>query len=243
MSRLSRPARGFFGGEDVAETARELRREADRRQCHRSDHPGACLAGVTAERLDDLPVTQPLACTRGCNHCCRGWITATPGEAVAAARYAVAVLPDEVLNRIDLALGERVARLESLSAEFDGDAEQMGEKYRLLDRPCPFLAPDRGECLIYDARPLQCRAQHSLNLEACIAERTAVIGGSPPKDIPEDPSFASGAARLIEAYYRVWEMTISVVGRKRKKGQLWNRWCFLPMVRKELTRARVLRGK
>lgn len=91
-----------------------------------------------------------VACRRGCNHCCHTQVFLTTDEA-------------EVI-------GKRIGRKpQHVAAPGRGrdDRESFDFGYH---NPCTFLID--GECSIYENRPLPCRLQYSLDVDALMCELT-----------------------------------------------------------------------
>src|SRR5262245_41618607 len=102
--------------------------------------PLPIIDAAIAERCSAIAEGRALPCRRGCDACCRQ--LASPLEISECELERVRV----ALDRLEAAVREQViARVRALASE---------------QRPytCPFLERDRGDCLIYDARPLACRA-------------------------------------------------------------------------------------
>lgn len=95
------------------------------------------------------------ACKEGCSYCCHQVVLAT--------------VPD--LVRAEAHVRERYspAQLEALKTrlyEYErAVAPQFGFDLDKVRTPCPFL--ENGLCGIYPERPMQCRAMHSTDAEAC----------------------------------------------------------------------------
>jgi len=96
-----------------------------------------------------------VACQAGCDHCCYQPVGLTPPEALAIAAHLRQTLTPEALLVLAARLAERVRETRGLSS-----AERFSP-----DHPCPFLA--RGQCSIYEVRPLACRGMNSLDAEEC----------------------------------------------------------------------------
>jgi hypothetical protein len=86
-----------------------------------------------------------VACKRGCAHCCH-----------------IAVLISEDEAKV---IGERIGR-KPRAVPGRKDAKGFDFGYH---NPCTFLS-DRGECSIYENRPLACRLQYSLDTDALLCE-------------------------------------------------------------------------
>ncbi len=104
---------------------------------------------------------RPPACARLLSRCCHGLkIEVNAPEAVAIAEY-LRGLPPEELSATREQMTEEAAYARTLDANTRW-REQV---------PCAFLEDTSGECLIYDVRPLTCRAHASMSLEQCEARR------------------------------------------------------------------------
>ena len=97
------------------------------------------------------------ACARGCAMCCHLRVMATPAEVFGLARYI----------RRQLAAGA----LQELARQVSGTAIRLRgiprERLLATNVPCPLLVD--GACSMYAARPFNCRAYHSLDVDACTA--------------------------------------------------------------------------
>lgn len=102
--------------------------------------------------LDAERAGHVVACRPGCSACCHQHVWVLPVEGDAIAQHV-----RERLGADDLA--EFIARAEFQLAQ----ATTLSRRdFWAAQVPCCFLDVDRGECRIYDARPSQCRAHHSL---------------------------------------------------------------------------------
>lgn len=118
-----------------------------------ADH---CLARLAVEQ----PLPQPLACEAGCDACCYNQIELTAPEALFLGSYLEARFSPEQRHALRERAAQTLARRAGLSKR--EIAAQRGE------HPCPLLQAHR--CLAYEARPLLCRAMHSLDAAACYRE-------------------------------------------------------------------------
>lgn len=101
------------------------------------------------------PLPQPLACQEACYFCCCNQVELTPPEAIFLGHYVERYFTDEQKKELNAALNR--------SLEL-----QAGKSKAALARirpPCPLLQ-DR-KCSAYPARPLVCRAMHSLDAKKC----------------------------------------------------------------------------
>lgn len=97
-----------------------------------------------------------LACRKGCAMCCH---------------LRVAAMPVEVLGVLDYLRQQRSpAAMEAVARKVAATAAQLralpAETLLTVNIPCPLLGED-GACSVYPARPFNCRAYHSLDVEAC----------------------------------------------------------------------------
>lgn len=117
------------------------------------------------ERCLDLferqhPLPQPVACQAGCAYCCYNQIELTVPEAL--------FLGAEVSRQLSSpALAALLERAEQSLALRAGKSKEAVARLRPW-LPCPLLQDRR--CLAYEARPLLCRAMHSLAVQDCVAE-------------------------------------------------------------------------
>lgn len=88
--------------------------------------------------------------------CCHLRVAAMPVEVIGVVQYLRGQLPAQALSACVDRIRNAASRVAALPRE------------RLLsvNIPCPMLEED-GACGIYPARPLNCRAYHSLDVEAC----------------------------------------------------------------------------
>jgi uncharacterized protein len=106
------------------------------------------------------PEPQPPACQAGCDCCCYNQVELTAPEALALGSFLAERLPPPTLQSL-------LARVEWFCGRQTGKTKvQLAA--RRAEMPCPLL--ENGRCLAYEARPLMCRAMHSLNVEACRRE-------------------------------------------------------------------------
>jgi Fe-S-cluster containining protein len=93
-------------------------------------------------------------CRKGCHHCCNLLVVTTFPEAVAVAEK---VLTDESMALLVRALPDKLfAQVQSIGQFADKPWGEWDAAYFKLRQPCVFLRD--GECLVYDARPVVCRA-------------------------------------------------------------------------------------
>lgn len=122
-----------------------------------------------------------LACRAGCDFCCHLRIMATPAEVFALFDYQFRHLSPLALQRFEQRVIETDRRLRRLK----------GHRVLTTKLPCPAL--EHGRCSVYPARPLGCRAHHSLSRTTCQA------AFNKPDDLTLEPP---QHAALAEAYAR-----------------------------------------
>lgn len=106
----------------------------------------------------------PIACGRGCSHCCNIWVDATPPEVF----YTVGAM-----NR-----RQREVALEAVTAALELTAGKTFDERSALVTPCPLLAQDL--CSTYLTRPMNCRT--AVSTDAAICQRAYV--GMSGENIP-----------------------------------------------------------
>jgi hypothetical protein len=127
-ARLTRDALGpGRSSSRLDDLARRLQRELDR---------------MVQEKFDSLLGDGEVACSAGCDHCCR--------------TLPVMVSPIEVFTLV-----HRVRDRGAASATAEAPASGPFP-------PCPLLGPG-GLCTVYSSRPLACRGCVSADVEACAA--------------------------------------------------------------------------
>lgn len=120
------------------------------------------------ESANTLP--QPLACIEGCNFCCYNLLEVTPPEALFLGHYVAQEFSDqekqELLEALERAIALRAGK----------NKVQLAKIRQKL--PCPLLRD--GRCSAHRARPLMCRAMHSLDAAQCRAAFQSRDRISPP---------------------------------------------------------------
>lgn len=114
----------------------------------------ASAAAAFVESLLDTTVKQiaePLACGKGCSHCCTTYVSCTIPEVFRLAR---AIRDKEATKARVLAAAARSKAMPQLQREFD----------RVI---CPILVDQA--CSEYEHRPVVCRAVLSTSLDRCLA--------------------------------------------------------------------------
>jgi Fe-S-cluster containining protein len=128
-------------------------------------------AFVTMDHTGPRRAQVALACGPGCSSCCHVHVEATRPEVLAIAAFITDELPAETRASIERAL----ARTLPLVADLDDEARWQARI------PCALLDPS-GLCSIHPARPLRCRAFHSLDAAACRAAFEGRDEAEPPRD-------------------------------------------------------------
>ncbi|MHB8069466.1 MAG: YkgJ family cysteine cluster protein [Desulfobaccales bacterium] len=114
------------------------------------------------------PLPQPIACQEGCHFCCCNQVELTPPEAIFLGHYVERQFTDEEKNELNAALHR------SLELQAGKSKAAMAR----IRPPCPLLKDRR--CSAYPARPLVCRAMHSLDAKKCAAAYKKRDLTSPP---------------------------------------------------------------
>lgn len=99
----------------------------------------------------------PIACGRGCSHCCHNWVDASPAEVLFTAKSLAAWQRQKVAEAVERVCGETEGR--------------AFEERAAMITPCPLL--ENHSCSAYGARPIVCRSAVSADSEAC---RRSYIG-------------------------------------------------------------------
>ncbi len=97
----------------------------------------------------------PIACARGCAFCCHLRVMATAVEVFALLDYLQNTLSKAEFDAFRERARSTAAHLAALPAE----------RLLTVNLPCPALVD--GGCSGYAGRPLNCRAYHSLSVDAC----------------------------------------------------------------------------
>ena len=116
------------------------------------------LEDLLEEVAEHEPEQMKTACAEGCAWCCYlGYASISVPEAVAIADHLRDELDEEMQARIGARLDAAIEGAEGLSPQARWRARE----------PCPFLDVDRGQCRVYEVRPLRCRGWNSLDADAC----------------------------------------------------------------------------
>jgi Fe-S-cluster containining protein len=126
---------------------------------------GSTIAGI--ENIS--PPDKPLACRKGCAHCCHLTVLTDGATALRVATYV----------REHFSPADRML-LDMRLIVYEEKVEKMTQSRRSLERiPCPLLVD--GVCSVHPVRPLVCRAFNSYDAEEC---RTNIHGGGSTTEIP-----------------------------------------------------------
>ncbi|HEX4737727.1 MAG TPA: YkgJ family cysteine cluster protein [Allosphingosinicella sp.] len=106
----------------------------------------------------------PIACRKGCSHCCNIWVDAMPPEVFYAVKAMAPAQRRAALEAVQRACGITVGR------SFDDRGDMV--------TPCPLLSGDL--CSVYAARPINCRTAVSADADICKRSYLDVSG----EDIP-----------------------------------------------------------
>jgi len=102
---------------------------------------------ATVQGMRDIP----LACAKGCSHCCHAWVSATAPEVLFAAKL--------IRRRANAGTAEKVRAAHLATGDFDFAARARHP------HACPLLEGDL--CTIYESRPDSCRFAASMNAALC----------------------------------------------------------------------------
>lgn len=102
---------------------------------------------ATLRGLRDIPV----ACKKGCSHCCHIWVSATAPEVLFIAKL--------LRRRGNPAAGDKIKAANLHTKDFEFDVRDQHP------HPCPLLEDDT--CSIYESRPAACRLAASADAEIC----------------------------------------------------------------------------
>ena len=109
------------------------------------------------------PRYRPLACKKGCNHCCTIRVTTVIPEILSIADY-LGKMPSESVAALTLRIGAYLERWQTLNPLAKVLESGM----------CPLN--DDSICTVYPVRPTTCASYHSLDVEKCIEDRQNPYG-------------------------------------------------------------------
>jgi len=112
---------------------------------------------------------KPLACRKGCDHCCHLTVLADAATVIRIADYVHETFDPAQRTLLDMRL-----------IAYEDRAEKMTQAERSRTRiACPLLVD--GSCSVHPVRPLICRSFNSYDAESC---RTHLAVGRSSADIP-----------------------------------------------------------
>jgi len=124
-------------------------------------------AATGLEKLS--PPAKPLACKKGCAHCCHLTVLTDGATVLRIAEYV----------RQNMNQAERML-LDMRLIVYEDKVEKMTQSQRSMARlPCPLLVD--GVCSVHPVRPLICRAFNSYDAESCDRQ---IRGGGSTREIP-----------------------------------------------------------
>lgn len=127
----------------------------------------------------------PLACRRGCTHCCYNQISLSEPEALFLGLYVFERFGPERLAQVEADTRAVLDRIRGLTRR------QVGDIRHLV--PCPLL--EDGACSVHPARPLACRGWNAVDADQC---RRSVADNDPLALIEHHP-FPRRLADAIQA--------------------------------------------
>ncbi len=102
------------------------------------------------------PPSRPIACAKGCSHCCYSKVVITAPEALRIAAHLRSTLDPDALAAV-------LARLVAVDDRTRGLTRARRFEAKI---PCPLLADD-GSCSVHAVRPITCAGWTSLDAGAC----------------------------------------------------------------------------
>ncbi|OIQ49369.1 hypothetical protein BerOc1_01294 [Pseudodesulfovibrio hydrargyri] len=154
-----------------------------------TDHPFKALHDAVREAyaacdalLDELQPDPPLACKRGCIHCCYNQVALTEPEALFLGLHLLGTRSPERLRGL-------ADRAQALADGLKGKSwQEIGMiRHRL---PCLFL--EDGGCSVYPARPLACRGWNSVDERMCLLSNLSEDALTPIENHPIVREIADG---------------------------------------------------
>lgn len=145
----------------------------------------------TVHGLADIPV----ACKKGCSHCCHTWVSVSVPEILSIANI-VRVRGEATVEKVKLTNEQ--------TKDYDFDTRD------LHPHACPLLAHDL--CTIYDSRPMTCRMAASGDAEICARTYHNITAEDVPMPLMHMVSRTgfslslSGALRKANLRYRTYEL-------------------------------------
>lgn len=159
MAEFAVGSSAFNPDESVALVRWFLRLLRERRE-EATDALFETMAAITDASLARHKPPQPMACSKGCGHCCHQKVSVNAVEAFAIAR--------KLRKARDLP-----AHRARLAARPDWRERDLARAFDAA-KPCAFLAD--AVCSIHAVRPVSCRIYASLDVAACIRRLEAGNG-------------------------------------------------------------------
>ena len=144
---------------------------------HRTPRQVRAVAATMSEAFESAitgletpsPPEKPLACKKGCDHCCHLTVMADGVTVLRIADYV-----RETFGRAERTL------LDMRLIVYEDKVEKMTQSQRSMARlPCPLLVD--GACTVHPVRPLVCRSFNSYDAESC---KRQIHGGGSTSEIP-----------------------------------------------------------
>lgn len=132
---------------------------------------------------DGFPVIRQPECQTGCCHCCYQIVAVTEPEAALLARHLRRFWSAEDLDALRRRLAADDDEDRALVAAASTHEAGRAALARLR-RPCPLLDEPSGLCRAYEARPVNCRRENSVDVEVCRRYR-------------DDPDQSDSSLRLV----------------------------------------------
>src|SRR5690606_23501571 len=111
-----------------------------------------------------LSVLSEPACQTGCAHCCYQHVAISGVEALVLADFIRDRWPAEAIAGLRERLEREAERYRRIAVEADSPEAERAPLGRIR-RPCPMLEETEGRCLAYEARPVNCRRENSVDVE------------------------------------------------------------------------------
>jgi hypothetical protein len=136
--------------EPIAAMARQLHASLETALDKHNIDPAVRLLHTKVEATLEATRALPIACKRGCSHCCHSWVSAPAPEVLYLAKRIRAHMPQM----------ERVTSAHAATRNQDTIARKRNPV------PCPLLEQDI--CTLYGLRPIACRFAASADAGICL---------------------------------------------------------------------------
>ncbi len=127
-------------------------------------------------------------CRAGCSHCCHMRVLVTPIEVISLAQFICDTFPEDELNE----LKERLAAADNITHGMTDEEHGSAHVW------CPLLVNDR--CSAYAARPLECRAYVSMDVNPCRKTFDNYVDWAIPLYFPQYSIYKHVQAGLVFAW-------------------------------------------